>query len=82
MDLNVVIVELFNRIFPGCRELDIKLNPEKVNILVNIIICNGTVINTSIDDILAQYNELTARNDLLTTSMAKISSWTSMFKYK
>ena len=61
MDMSVQILTLFERVFPKCREIDIKLNPEKVHILVDQLICNGVVISKDIDEVVKNYNEMTQK---------------------
>ena len=82
MDLILVILDLFEQAFNRCREVDLKLNPEKVNILMDQIICNGCVLTTDSDTIMSSYNEIVSKNDYLTQGLTKIGTWTSYFKGK
>ena len=61
MDLSMQVLTLFERVFPKCREIDIKLNPEKVHILVDQLICNGIVISKDVDEIMKNYKEMTEK---------------------
>ena len=80
MDLIIVMLDLFERAFKKCREVDIKLNPEKVHLLVDLLICNGTVISTNADEIMSQFDDITARQDFLSSSIGKIgSTWAGIF---
>ena len=85
MDLIVVMLEVLDQVFPKCRELDIKLNPEKVHILTDLVICNGTVINTNTDEIMDRFKQMTAQPpSMISSGLSKLGSIPipSFFKFK
>jgi len=74
MDIIIVILDTFERVFKKCREIDIKLNPEKVNLIIDQIICNGTVISINADEIVDNYEKLTAKNDFVSQTLGSLGS--------
>ena len=84
MDLLLATLDLLDRVFKRCREVDIKLNPEKVSVLIDQMISNGIVISTNVDEIIENYNELTAKPSILPLglNMASLTGWTSYFSKK
>eukprot|EP01017_Pseudomicrothorax_dubius_P045728 TRINITY_DN7947_c0_g2_i2.p1 TRINITY_DN7947_c0_g2~~TRINITY_DN7947_c0_g2_i2.p1 ORF type:complete len:152 (-),score=40.40 TRINITY_DN7947_c0_g2_i2:113-568(-) len=55
LDLLQVIVEAFDRSFDNVCELDLIFNPDKINAIIDEIICGGIVIETNLNDIVESY---------------------------